>query len=258
MPDAESTYGTISFTDVDIIDIHTVSFAASGTNYVGTFTATLAPADDTTGGHPGTVYWTFSAPDSALTFLSAQQSTVQTYTVTIADNHGGSTTRDVAVTLTNPDHAPVFTSAPSGASVFANRSFAVPAGNMVQNGGFEDSSRDLDDRTTIYPGWAGAGFLYLPQGSDVAHSGSDAVGFAAFFGPGTWSQSVPTVADAHYTLSFWAAAAFSSNNSIAVNWNGQSVFARANVPAIPTPTRAGRATTPSTPSTSWAAPARRT
>ena len=41
--------------------------------------------------------------------------------------------REVAVTLTNPDHAPVLTSAPSGASVFSNRSFAVPAGNMVQN-----------------------------------------------------------------------------------------------------------------------------
>jgi len=46
-------------------------------------------------------------------------------------------------------------------------------------------------------------------------------------------QSDATVTGVHYTLSFWAAAAFSSNNSIAVSWNGQTVLARSNVPALP-------------------------
>ena len=235
MADAESTYGTISFTDVDTIDIHTVSAQPNGANYIGTFTATLAPADDTTGGHPGTVYWTFSAPGlGARPSIAAQQSVVQTYTVTIADNHGGSTTREVAVTLTNPDHAPVFTSRA------AERRACSP--NLVRGAGSATWCRTAASRTRAaiwttgrpsIPGWTGAGFLYPPQGSDGAHSGSECRRFAAFIdrrnlepvGPDRRGRAL------HAEL-LGRGGDLDSNNSIAVNWNGQTVFARANVPPI--------------------------
>src|SRR5204863_9964647 len=58
VPDTESTFGTISFTDVDTIDVHTIASTPQGGGYLGTFTPTLTPATDTTGGQPGTVNWT--------------------------------------------------------------------------------------------------------------------------------------------------------------------------------------------------------
>ena len=172
VPNTEATYGTVTFTDVDTIDTHTVSYQADGSNY-GTFTPTLAPANDATGGQSGTVNWTFSVADSALTFLGAQQSVVQTYTVTIADNHGGTATRDVAVTLTNPDHAPVVTSGPQSVSVLEDYSFTVPPQRGAE--WFETASQDQDGRSTIILGWTG-GFRIAAIGT-APHSGQGARDF---------------------------------------------------------------------------------
>src|SRR5262245_35353099 len=79
--------GTIAFTDVDLIDTHTVGFTAGGNNYLGTFTPTLT--HDATGGSTGTVGWTFSVPDKSVEFLGAGQTLTQTYTVLVVDNNGG-------------------------------------------------------------------------------------------------------------------------------------------------------------------------
>jgi hypothetical protein len=81
-PGTETTSGTITFTDADTADTHTVlSVTPLGMNHVGTFNATLDPADDSTGGQPGTVRWTFNVSDAALAFLTAQQSVDQLYRV---------------------------------------------------------------------------------------------------------------------------------------------------------------------------------
>src|SRR5262249_31921828 len=97
--------GTITFTDVDLTDTHTVTFTPDGNNYLGTFTPTLT--HDATGGSTGTVGWTFSVSDKAVEFLAAGQTLTQTYTVQVADNNGGLTTQDVTITITGTNDAPV-------------------------------------------------------------------------------------------------------------------------------------------------------
>jgi VCBS repeat-containing protein len=100
--------GTITFTDVDLTDTHTVSasaptFAWSGGTLTAaqqaaltaasTFTFTPTLTHDATGGNTGTVGWTFSVSDNAVDFLAAGQTLTQTYTVKVADNNGGFTTQ---------------------------------------------------------------------------------------------------------------------------------------------------------------------
>ncbi len=103
-PNLEGKVGTISFTDVDATDIHSVSYVAHGTGYLGNFTAVLA--NDSTGGTTGHVNWTFQADDGQLNSLYAGQILTQTYTVSIDDGHGGLTSQDVTVTITGTNDAP--------------------------------------------------------------------------------------------------------------------------------------------------------
>src|SRR5262245_49271987 len=107
--------GTIAFTDVDLIDTHTVGFTAGGNNYLGTFTPTLT--HDATGGSTGTVGWTFSVPDKAVEFLGAGQTLTQTYTVLVVDNNGGLAAQTVTITITGTNEVPVITSGVQTGSV---------------------------------------------------------------------------------------------------------------------------------------------
>src|SRR5262249_23662607 len=120
-PGFEGTYGTVSFSDVDTIDTHTVTVSTpTGSNYVGHFNAFILPGNDTSLGGPpnGIVTWTFNVADSDLTSIAPQTSVDQVYTVTIDDGHGGTVSKPITVTLTNPDHAPTANSdtlsAPTG------------------------------------------------------------------------------------------------------------------------------------------------
>jgi VCBS repeat-containing protein len=97
--------GTITFTDAEVADTHTVTAAAQGTGYVGSFT--LGPVTDSTGGTTGSVAWNFSVVDGALDFLAAGQTLVQKYNVTVADNLGAATVQVVTVTLTGTNDVPV-------------------------------------------------------------------------------------------------------------------------------------------------------
>jgi VCBS repeat-containing protein len=110
----DATSGTITFTDLDLIDTHTATAVAQGLNYIGTLTPVLST--DSTGGVAGHVTWSFSAPDSALDFLSAGQSVVQSYTVTVDDGHGGTVAQVVNVTLTGTNDAPIITSTAAAAT----------------------------------------------------------------------------------------------------------------------------------------------
>ena len=48
-----------------------------------------------TNGATGTQAWSFSAQDKSFDYLAAGESVTLTYTVQVADTHGGSTTQDV-------------------------------------------------------------------------------------------------------------------------------------------------------------------
>lgn len=86
--------GTVAFDDADLNDSHSASFAPQGGGYLGTFS--LDPVNQA-GDNVG---WHFAVDDSAIDFLDEGETLTQTYTVSIDDGSGGTTTQDVTVTIT--------------------------------------------------------------------------------------------------------------------------------------------------------------
>ena len=111
-PNAPTSTGTVSFTDADLTDTHMVSVQPVGTT-LGTLTALVST--DTSNGVGGQVSWTYTVADSATDYLAAGQTKVEHFTVTVSDGHGGTTSQDVAVTITGTDEAPVITAHSDGA-----------------------------------------------------------------------------------------------------------------------------------------------
>jgi T1SS-143 domain-containing protein len=198
----EGATGTVTFTDADLSDTHTVTATADHGGYIGTFTPTVTT--DSSGGQTGTVTWTYTVDDATLAATVAPQtSKTQSYTIAISDGHGGITDQDVSVTLTNPDHAPLIQAAGTTAtgSVTAGLSAGIPSGNLLTNGGFETGS---------FSGWLQTGNTGLngiqTGGGFTVHGGNDAADF--YYGLGssgssTLSQSFATVAGVEYTLTYF-------------------------------------------------------
>jgi VCBS repeat-containing protein len=111
----DAASGTISFTDINPADVHTVSVKAEGTNYLGTFTPTLVADSTQTANGAGSVAWTFNVKDGALDFLAAGQTLTQKYDVTIDDGQGGTVTQVVTITIVGTNDAPVITSSANDA-----------------------------------------------------------------------------------------------------------------------------------------------
>ncbi|MEZ2331159.1 beta strand repeat-containing protein, partial [Mesorhizobium sp. RCC_202] len=106
----ETASGTISFADVDVADSHTLSASfLSSTNAGGIKLGSLVATEtlDTSGGTGGTGMWNYSVNNSAIQFLAAGQTIQETYQVTVTDNHGGSTSQNVVITITGTNDAPV-------------------------------------------------------------------------------------------------------------------------------------------------------
>ncbi|HET7849685.1 MAG TPA: VCBS domain-containing protein, partial [Pseudolabrys sp.] len=109
--DLDTTSGTLHFSDADLDDTHCVtSHLCSVTTSGGCalpdgLTDVLANAlvlteDDSTGSGSGTVDFKFAAADENFDFLAAGQTLTVVYDVTVADGHGGSSTRPVTITIT--------------------------------------------------------------------------------------------------------------------------------------------------------------
>ena len=112
-PDTAS--GTITFTDVDLSDTHDVTITGVSPSGVMTGLAdpatqlgwlTLGTLTDSTGGVTGSRGWTFSAADHNFDYLAAGEKVTLTYTIEVDDHHGGTTTQNVAVTVTGTNDAP--------------------------------------------------------------------------------------------------------------------------------------------------------
>jgi VCBS repeat-containing protein len=118
--------GTLNFKDSDRNDTHTTgatlrSAAWSGGSIIPA--ASLADLNsaltssilsDSNGS--GAVKWSFDAADSDFDFLAKGETLVLTYDVRVSDNHGGTVTQTVKVTITGTDDKPVIT-VPATASV---------------------------------------------------------------------------------------------------------------------------------------------
>ena len=102
-----STFGTLTFNDVDILDTHSisnVSVAASGTTSAALTDAVLkamlsTPVTSTTTATGGALNWSFSAANSAFDYLDAGETLTLAYTVTLSDGHGGEATKVITVNV---------------------------------------------------------------------------------------------------------------------------------------------------------------
>jgi VCBS repeat-containing protein len=136
--------GTITFTDLDLTDIHTASasktFGASG--FPSDFfiqPATIAA----TGNGTGAVNWTYSISDSAIDKLAAGQVVPQVFTLTIDDGHGGTASQDITILLTGTNDAPVAND--DSLSVSENSAIAVLGPGIL----FNDTDVDGNNLTAV-------------------------------------------------------------------------------------------------------------
>src|SRR5205085_1534020 len=134
--------GIINFSDVDLTDVHLVS--ATGTP-VGTTLGSLTAVKDldtTTTGTGGKLTWTYTVADSAVEYLAAGQTKVESFTITLDDQHGGLITKQIDVTITGTNDAPVITVQDLVGAVTEQ---IAPAGNVSDSGVITFSDVDLTD-----------------------------------------------------------------------------------------------------------------
>src|SRR5436189_183457 len=102
-----SDSGIITFTDVDLTDVHLVS--STGTpigSVLGTLTA-VKNGDTTGSGTGGQLTWTYTVADSAVEYLAKDQTKVESFTITLDDQNGGLITRQIDVTIKGTNDGPV-------------------------------------------------------------------------------------------------------------------------------------------------------
>src|SRR5205814_1809544 len=76
--------GTLSFSDVDLIDTHSVTGVTPSVGALGTLTATVTH-DSTTTGTGGVISWHYTVGDDATDSLAQNQTKVETFTVHLND-----------------------------------------------------------------------------------------------------------------------------------------------------------------------------
>src|SRR5262249_10300120 len=124
--DKDTSSGTLTFTDVNLSDTHTVGNSLvsatwsggatlpSGLSTVLVSALTTSVSSDSTGSGSGSIAFTFSAADNTFDFLAANQTLTITYNVTVTDNNGLSSTKPVTITITGTNDTPVLAADVSG------------------------------------------------------------------------------------------------------------------------------------------------
>ena len=134
-----STHGTITFTDADLTDTHTVQVIGNPTitaptgfvvpaGGLGTFTPTVV---ETAGSGVGQVAWTFTVDNALTVGLGALQQVQQVYTVQLSDGHGGVVTQNVTVSIFGINDAPVLTLPGTTASVNSGAPLALTGAHVA-------------------------------------------------------------------------------------------------------------------------------
>ena len=104
--DKIETMGVIKFSDVDLIDSHSVSSAASDSNpRLGSLIAIMDA--DSTGGGMGQISWHYSVDAPKVEYLAEGQKLIESFNVSVMDNNGAMITRQVDITIMGQNDAPV-------------------------------------------------------------------------------------------------------------------------------------------------------
>ncbi|HJR30817.1 MAG TPA: VCBS domain-containing protein, partial [Pseudomonas sp.] len=103
--------GNITFTDVDLIDTHSVTVTPGALGYLGSFTTDSL--NDSTGTGSGSLGWHFAVDNADLQFLGEGQTVTQTYNVAIGDD----VVQTVTITITGTNDRPTLTIADSAGTM---------------------------------------------------------------------------------------------------------------------------------------------
>jgi VCBS repeat-containing protein len=145
--------GTISFTDGDLTDIHSISAVTASADSLGTLTPTLTT--DTTGsGVGGMVTWNYSIAVSAVEYLAEGEQKVETFRFSLLDGHGGSVERMVSVTITGTNDTPVVANTDVTGGV---TEMLIPSGNLTDSGTISFTDADRNDLHSVSAVTASAG-----------------------------------------------------------------------------------------------------
>ena len=129
--------GAILFSDADITDVHVVS--ATGTpigSVVGSLTAVMN--HDTTGtGTGGQLTWTYKVADSEVEYLAAGQTKVESFNITLDDQHGAVITKQIDVTINGTNDAPLTTAADVSGTILATHPTTTFSGKLTADNTFK-------------------------------------------------------------------------------------------------------------------------
>ncbi|MBT2325016.1 VCBS domain-containing protein [Variovorax paradoxus] len=183
-----SDSGVIGFSDLDLSDVHLVS--ANGTpvgSVLGSLTA-VKDSDSTGTGTGGQLTWTYTVPANAVEYLAAGETRVESFTITLDDQHGGVVTRQIDVTIIGTNDMPTIGAADASAAVTEDA--ATPT--LSDSGTISFDDVDLSDAhsvgVTVDPGNTLGGVLTAGV-SDAATGAGD--------GTVSWSYSVANAATQH-------------------------------------------------------------
>ncbi len=179
-----SATGTISFTDVDLIDSHSVSFAAAPGNTTTLGTFGLGSVSELANAASGSVGWTYNINNAAAQSLAAGQSVQETYVVTVNDGHGSTTTQNVVITIQGTNDAPVISVQDLVGAVTEQ---ITPVGNLADSGVITFTDVDLSDVHLVSAVGTPVGSVL---GSLTAVKNNDTTGTGAG-GQLTWTYTVP-------------------------------------------------------------------
>ncbi|MBV6650778.1 MAG: calcium-binding protein, partial [Hoeflea sp.] len=174
-----SDTGTIVFSDVDLIDVHTVTVTQETAydSLLGDVAArgalTAVVSDPATGDGTGAVTWTFQVDNSAIEDLGENRTITQAYSVTIDDQQGSTVTRTIVVTITGVG---------VGSLVFGDDDTAIDTGdgeNSVTTGsgddavtvGDGDNTVDAGDGTNTIAAGGGSNTITAGTGNDTVTAG---------------------------------------------------------------------------------------
>src|SRR5262249_14481611 len=116
--DKDTASGTLTFTDANLTDTHTVGNSLvsaiwsggatlpSGLSTVLASALTTSVSSDSTGSGSGSFSFKSSAPDQIFDFLAPNKTLTVTYTVTVTDNSGLSSSKPVTITIPDPNSSP--------------------------------------------------------------------------------------------------------------------------------------------------------
>ncbi|ABY28576.1 VCBS domain-containing protein [Methylorubrum extorquens] len=177
----ETASTTLTFTDRDLSDTHTVSYGAPSVTWTG---GAHIPADtaaalasaltltkmDSTGSGTGSVKVDFALADKLADFLGVHETLTVTYQITVRDSQGASSVQPVTLTLTGTNDDALITAATAG----SDRGTVTEDGNVAAEGVLSFTDADLNDAHTVsvMPSGAALGTLTVNKTADLNGVGS--------------------------------------------------------------------------------------